>query len=144
MKPFLFKNPKSNVLFFAIVLFMISQMQAVFGAAACTHYASPTGTGNGLSQSSPFQIVNFWSVAGPWKTLCLLDGAYTGANSMITPPENLNGTASAKITLKALNDGAVRINVQGAMVPVVLRYNDYFVLEGFDAYNSSEEVVKLA
>src|SRR3989344_2390269 len=71
--------------------------------ASCTHYASPTGGGNGLSQSSPFQIANFWSQASPGKTLCLLDGTYTGANSMITPPENLNGTASAKITLKVLN-----------------------------------------
>ena len=42
-------------------------------AVGCDYYASPVGTGNGLSQSSPFKIANFWSVASPGKTLCLLD-----------------------------------------------------------------------
>ncbi len=79
-------------------------------AMACDYYASPNGGGNGLSQSSPFRIANFWCVAGPGKTLCLLDGVYTDT---ITPPQNLNGTASARITIKALNDGSVRINGGG-------------------------------
>src|SRR3989338_8507578 len=67
----------------------------------CTHYASPSGGGNGLSQSSPFQITNFWSVAGPGSTLCLLDGTYTGGSSMITPPSGLSGSSGNPITISA-------------------------------------------
>jgi hypothetical protein len=106
----------------------------------CTHYASPTGNGNGLSASSPFKISSFWNVATPGKTLCLLDGVNTDS---ISPPENLNGTASAPITIKALNDGKVRIDGGGVRIPVKLYYNDYFVLEGFDAHNSSAGVISI-
>jgi hypothetical protein len=103
------------------------------GALACDYYASPNGGGSGLSQSSPFRISNFWSLARPGKTLCLLDGVYIDS---IKPPENLNGTASARITIKALNDGKVRIDGSGVRTPVALKNNDYFILEGFDAANA--------
>src|SRR5262245_47422996 len=82
-------------------------------AASCTHYASPNGTGSGLSSSQPFKIANFWPLAKAGRTLCLLDGKYTGSASMINPPQNLSGTASAPITVRALNDGKVTINGQG-------------------------------
>ncbi len=113
-------------------------------AAACTHYASPAGGGNGLSTASPFKIANFWPVAAPGATLCLMDGQYTGASSMINPPQNLRGTAAAPITVRALNDGKVTINGQGSYMPVLLQYNDYFVLEGFNARSSVGNVVSLA
>jgi hypothetical protein len=109
---------------------------SVTAAIACNYYASPSGGGNGLSQSSPFRIPNFWGVAGPGKTLCLLDGVYTDS---ISPPENLNGTASVRITVKALNDGKVRLNGGGIRNPVVLKNNDYFTFEGFDAHNSGDQ-----
>ena len=112
--------------------------------APCTHYASPTGTGNGSSASQPFKIANFWSVAKPGYTLCLLDGEYTGSASMINPPKNLAGTASAKITVRALNDGKVRINGQGSSYPVQLSYNNYFVIEGINASNSAASVVSIS
>ncbi len=107
------------------------------------YYASPTGTGNGLSASTPFKISNFWALATPGNTLMLLDGTYTGVNSMIDPPDNLSGTVGNPITVKAMNDGAVKINGQGLNKPVVLEYNNWFVLEGFDAYDSSGSVVSL-
>ena len=53
------------------------------------------GTGSGVSASQPFKIANFWPLAKPGYTLCLLDGQYTGSASMINPPGNLSGTASA-------------------------------------------------
>jgi hypothetical protein len=112
-------------------------------AATCTYYASPTGTGNGSSASQPFKISNFWPLAKPGYTLCLLDGQYTGSASMINPPQNLSGTASSPITIRALNDGKVTINGQGSLPPVVLYHNDYFVLEGFNASNSYNTVVVL-
>ena len=112
--------------------------------AACTHYASPSGTGNGSSSTQPFKIASFWPVARPGHTLCLLDGQYTGSASMIRPPQNLSGTASARITVRALNDGKVRINGQGSYYPVQLYYNNYFVIEGINASNSAATVVSIS
>jgi hypothetical protein len=105
---------------------------------SCTHYASPTGSGNGLSQSSPFQIVNFWSVAQPGHTLCLLDGTYTGANSMIDPTDGLSGTAGNYITVRALNDGGVTLNADNVYgrKPIDLKFNHYFIVEGVNAHSS--------
>jgi hypothetical protein len=109
-------------------------------ASTCQYFASPTGTGNGLSPSSPSKIANFWSVASPGKTLCLLDGKYVGSQSMIDPPDYLSGTAGSPITIRALNDGRVTIDGQGTLQPVLLRYNDYFVLEGFNVHSSRDDV----
>src|SRR5262249_28327175 len=33
--------------------------------STCNYYASPNGTGDGLSSSTPFQISRFWAVAAP-------------------------------------------------------------------------------
>jgi hypothetical protein len=130
-----------STLFTTLVILMTG---ARAGAASCTHYASPTGTGNGSSASQPFKIANFWSVAQPGDTLCLLDGQYTGSTSMINPPQNRSGTASARITVRALNDGKVWINGQGSNIPVRLSHNNYFVIEGINASNSVATVVTLS
>src|SRR5918996_1416044 len=108
---------------------------------ACDYYASSRGTGNGLSLSSPFKIINFWSVAKPGQTLCLLDGIYTGNHSMIFPPENLHGSSESPITVRALNDGKVLINGQGSEVPIRLYHNNWFVIEGVNACCSKQDVV---
>ncbi len=113
-------------------------------ASTCTHYASPTGAGDGTSATQPFRIVRFWSVAKPGHTLCLLDGQYIGSGSMINPPQNLSGTAAAPITVRAVNDGKVTINGQNSSTPVKLYYNNYFVLEGFNARNSDYTVVLMS
>jgi len=113
-------------------------------AASCTHYASPSGAGNGSSSAQPFRIANFWSVARSGHTLCLLDGQYTGSASMINPPDNMSGTSSAPITVRALNDGKVRINGQGSLYPVQLFNNNYFVIEGINASNSVATVVSIS
>ena len=112
--------------------------------APCDNYASPSGTGNGLFSSSPFKISDFWPVASPGKTLCLLDGTYTGAASMILPPQGLSGAAGIPITIRALNDGKVLINGQGIQRPVLLLYNDWFVIEGINACCSTDDVVGLS
>ena len=139
------KSIKKTFFSILITLLAVAAVSATDGlvsaAVACSYYASPNGGGNGLSQSSPFKIANFWKVASPGKTLCLLDGVYSDA---IKPPQNLNGTASARITVRALNDGKVRINGGGVRTPVSLANNDYFVLEGFDVHNSSGSVVHIS
>jgi hypothetical protein len=118
--------------------------QAFSQAASCNYYASPTGTGTGLSPSSPFKISNFWPLANPGQTLCLLDGTYTGSGSMINPPQNRRGMSGSPITIRALNDGKVLISGQTSGVPIALYYNDWFVIEGVNACCSSASVVSLS
>jgi len=127
-----------------IASFVIGLTGGSVSAETCTHYASPTGTGNGTSAAQPFKVANFWSVAKPGYTLCLLDGEYAGASSMVNPPKNLSGTSSAPITVRALNDGKVRINGQGSAYPVQLSYNNYFIIEGINASNSAASVVSIS
>ena len=105
-------------------------------SSACTHYAAPGGTGNGLSAATPFKVSSFWAVAAPGTTLCLLDGTYTGTDAMIDPPDNLSGTASQPITVRAVNDGGALIDGQGRDKVVFLDRNSYWVLEGFNAARS--------
>ncbi len=100
--------------------------------------------GNGLSASSPFKISNFWGVASAGKTLCLLDGTYTGDSSMIVPPAGLNGASGLPITVRALNDGKVLITGQGTRRPVWLSRDDWWVIEGINACCSSDSVVYLS
>jgi hypothetical protein len=88
-----------------LFLFINNNNNQAHAQSPCTYYASPTGNGNGLSQSSPFKIADFWSKASPGKTLCLLDGTYRGSDSMIDPPDGLSGTAGNPITVRALNEG---------------------------------------
>jgi len=82
------------------------------------------GGGNGLSQNSPFRIADFWGVARPGSTLCLLDGVYQGSAHMITPPAGLNGNSGAHIKVIALNDGTVFLNGQYSNAPLVLNGNN--------------------
>src|SRR5215510_6052440 len=65
---------KRYFVLFVGIFAVIILAESANAQVACTHYASPGGGGNGLSQSSPFQIGNFWKVAQPGNTLCLLDG----------------------------------------------------------------------
>jgi hypothetical protein len=128
---------------FLVFAWMMVAQSTSSAASTCTHYASPTGTGIGTSAAQPFKIANFWPLAKPGYTLCLLDGQYRGSDSMINPPQSLSGTASAPITVRALNDGKVTINGEGDYTPVRLYRNNYFVLEGFNARNSKNSVVAI-
>jgi hypothetical protein len=110
-------------------------------AGVCTHYAAQAGGGNGLTQGSPFQVAQFWGVATPGAVLCLLDGTYTGGNSMLQPPSGLSGTASLPITVQALTEGAVLLDGQHARNPVVLSStNQWWVVRGLNAANGLTNV----
>ncbi|MBN1672297.1 MAG: hypothetical protein JXR37_14755 [Kiritimatiellae bacterium] len=102
-------------------------------ATAVTYYASPNGAGDGRTPQSPFKIADFWPKAGPGDTLLLLDGTYTGEDSMLVPPEGMAGEPDRPITVKALNDGSVLIDGENQRRPVHLSRNAWFVLEGFNA-----------
>ena len=128
------------------IILAISFSTALNAQSNCTHYASPAGSGNGLSSSSPFQISNFGPVAKPASTLCLLNGTYTGANSMINPPDGVSGSAGSPITVRAITDGGVLIDGKGAWVPIHLEQNNYWIIEGVNATAGAsgiEDVVEL-
>lgn len=99
-----------------------------------THWAQQDGSGDGSSDVNPFTVSDFWAVAAPGDVLGLLDGVYTGANNMIRPPDGLSGADGARITVRAVNDGAVRIDSQGASAGALrLRTgNLWWLLQGFD------------
>ena len=117
------------------------------------YYAANNGTGNGLTEDSPFRIIDFLGsyspgiepVAQPGDTLYLLDGTYAGQNNMIFPPCEASrgtgyvgpsGTPGSPITIKALNDGKVLIDATHTQIPCCLNGNDWFVFEGFNVCNS--------
>src|SRR5262245_27672896 len=128
-----------------LTLFVISSPMLPFTdstfsqTSECNYYASPTGTGDG-SKSNPFKISNFWAVAKPGTTLCLLDGTYRGVDSMIQPPALLSGAAGQPITVKCINEGACNIDGQGVRRTIYLSNNSWYVIEGIDAYSSSASV----
>jgi hypothetical protein len=107
----------------------------------CNYYASPRGTGDGASSLTPFRMTNFWAVATPGKTLCLLDGTYQGDANMISPRPGRSGISGSPITIRALNDGGAVIDGQFQRQPVFLKGNSWWVFEGFDAKSSSAEVI---
>lgn len=123
-----------------VLLCLLSSVAA--WAQTCTRWASPAGGGNGLSQSSPYQINSFWSTAAAGNVLCLLDGTYTGANSMINPPDGTSGTSGNPIIVRALNEGQVLITGQNARNPIILQAgNNYIRVQGVNACCSSGTVV---
>jgi hypothetical protein len=115
--------------------------------AGCTHYASPTAGGDGSSPSSPMRVRDFFDVASPGKTLCLLDGTYSGWSSLIQPTDGLSGTAGNPITVRALNDGKVLIDGQWIKFnnPISLKAsNRWFVIEGINVRNGWGTVVSIS
>jgi hypothetical protein len=86
-------------------------------AQECDFYASPDGSGDGLSRSSPFRIGDFLSMPESemsGKTLCLLDGTYQQSINV----SSKSGTASGPITIKALNDNQVTLKNSGTSVSI--------------------------
>jgi hypothetical protein len=85
--------------------------------------------------------VDFWGVASPGTTLCLLNGTYDDGNGMIQPPAGLAGSASLPITIQAVNDGQVLLDGQNLRNPVVLGSNNtWFVVQGLNATNGLSAV----
>jgi hypothetical protein len=105
---------------------------------ACTRYASPNGTGNGLSQGSPYRITNFINGSPqPGDVLCLLDGTYTqdGIELGSTP----SGAPGSPITIRALNDGGAFLDGQYSHRVLFFNGTSYWNIEGIDVANSSED-----
>ena len=111
-------------------------------AWSATYYASQTGSGSTCSLGSPCTVAGAIAlplVAGD--TLYLLDGVYTGANSMISATGLIGTSGAGKITIQAQNDGAVWINGEAARIPVYLKNTKYIVVQGLAGYNSNQSNV---
>jgi hypothetical protein len=60
---------------------------------------------------------------------------------MITPSAGLSGARGNPITVRALNEGQVLIDGQFVRTPVRLDGNNWFLIEGINARNSSGNVL---
>jgi len=114
---------------------------------SCDYFAAPAPDGDpahsGLSQGSPFRPVDFWALGQSQvrgKTLCLMDGTYQGANFMIAPTAGMTGTSSARITVKALNDGGALIDGQFARPALKFCQNSFFVIQGVNFKHGGPQV----
>jgi hypothetical protein len=112
--------------------------------AACDRYAAPAphGAADGKTEATAYLVADFWpevTAAFPEiKTLCLVGdpsspARYRGDASMIDPPDGLGGTASDPITVRALHDGGVLLDGEGARRPIAPSDNDRFIVEGVNA-----------
>ena len=105
-------------------------------------YVANDGTGDGTSVGVPDTLADIWASVNPGDTVYMADGTYQGANNMISPYQQgfsggLHGFDGSPITVSAINDGAVTIDGQGVRWPIYLRENDWWIVEGVNAKNSS-------
>ena len=134
---------------FILMLSVLLYASAALAQSPCTHYAAANGTGSVCSQQSPCKVSSWWPIAGAGKTLCLKDGNYTGAASMIAPPAGIKGTQAAPITIRAENDGKVLLDAQHQDFTVNIGWhnglsNDWFVIEGINGKNGLEAIMSVA
>lgn len=120
------------------LLFFLFLPSLAFGT---TYYASPSGSGSTCSTGSPGTAVACLAILSADDTLILKNGTYQGDNFMLHPTAGLSGTAGHPITVSAETDGGVLIDGQGAREPVLWNNNDYWVVQGFNAANSVDDVM---
>lgn len=114
---------------------------------ACTHYASPGGTGSTCTIGTPC-LVSTWTasaaLAQAGNTLCLNNGTYLrSAGGNIDPPDTVAGAAGTPITVRALNDGQVTIDAQGGFAVFLNDGNDYWHIWGLNAHTGGEAIYRL-
>lgn len=129
---------------YAVILGVVYALSSFSQVEAMVCYASPRGGGDGSSPESPCVITRFWDEAQAGDTLILLDGIYTGAKSMISPPKGLSGAENSPITIRAMNDGKVTIDGENVNHPVRLYHNDWFIVEGLNAHSARSTVVEIS
>jgi hypothetical protein len=113
-----------------------------FGA---TYYVGPSATiSTPCTVNEPCQPKEvFTKDLAPGDEVIFLDGTYQGANYMIANGSNDSGEEGNLLVIKALNDGEVWIDGQGANVPIALNSDsEYLRIEGFNAYHSPQNVVQ--
>jgi hypothetical protein len=114
------------------------------GVGAATYYAAPEGGGDGTSETKPCLLNEGISKLQPGDTLILLDGNYVGDGSMLRVADPVKGTPEAPILIRALHDGKVTIDGEGARFPVQLYQTEYVQVEGINACRSKMTVVSMS
>jgi hypothetical protein len=128
-------------LFLALLLFILTAGPAW----ATSFYVSPSGSGTACTSASPCLMSTALERVRAGDTIWMKDGNYTGSGGMLTAPANLSGTASARITVKAVNDGAVLVDGQGKLPTCqLIENNDYWTIEGINFANSSLAVISIS
>lgn len=116
-------------------------------------YAAPDGAGTGETQSTAMALADIPARYKPGMEIAMVDGVYRGARNMLnfgeddqnpaTPPTWVRGTAQEPVRIFALNDGAVRIDGEGKRIPCYIAHSHFIELSGFDACNSSGDVIAI-
>ena len=121
-----------------VLLLMCIFPSALYAAPpACTHYASSSGSGSTCSDSSPCTFSAWYGgPAGPGKVLCLKDGNYRGDQHMLAFSSK-SGTSGNPITVRALNDGKVRVDGEFGRRPLDCNASHITVM-GVDLANGND------
>jgi Chondroitinase B len=125
-----------------LVLLLICMCASFAHAAppACTHYASPVGSGSTCSESTPCNVGTWLSSkAAPGGVLCLKDGEYKGDSQMLVFSAK-SGTAGSPITIRAQNDGAVLINGEHQRRPIDCAAS-FITVQGVNAKDGNDTTV---
>ncbi|MCP4837772.1 MAG: hypothetical protein GY894_00210 [Planctomycetes bacterium] len=139
-----------------IAIVLVLTLASHSAQAGCDFYAAPDLLGDAQggptgvagadgTSAEPFVMADFWDrgFALPGATLCLKDGIYRGADSMLDVTPNTSGALGNPITIRAVNDGGVFIDGEDLRRPFRLRWSNYWVLEGFNVANSSAFAVSI-
>src|SRR4029077_951353 len=112
-------------------LLLLALSTPVTAQSPCTHYASPAGGGDGSSPGAPLRLGDFFGVARPGATLCLLDGTYSEGVDAV----NVHAAPGSPITIRALHDGGVYLNGQYARNIFFFNGASYLTVQGIDGGN---------
>lgn len=115
-------------------------------AHAADRYATPTGgltSGTCSTTGTACTVQQGLAAMAQGDTLWLANGVYTGTAGMLRVPVGKHGTSAARYTVKATNEGKVRIDGQYAREPVVVDAANYWTIEGLNACCSSSYVVRI-
>jgi hypothetical protein len=140
------------------VLFLASTARA---QVPCTYFAAPLAEEGGkVPEGEPFAarynvgtpdqpiiVADFWArkLVKPGTVLCLKDGEYRGAQSMIRPRGGqLAGRAGARVEIRAVNDGHVWIDGEFQHATLRLSGHHYWTIQGLNLFNSRGPVVGIS
>lgn len=126
----------------AVLLAWVRLSEAQESPKACTHWASPTGSGSACTNTSPCRAKTWIdsNLFQPGASLCLKDGTYTGSDSMLFVNSGKGGTETSPIWIRAENEGKVLINGQFGTRPIDC-YGHDVVFWGFNARDGNDHSI---
>src|SRR5262245_52578781 len=116
------------------------------GVWAADLYVSPFGSGSTCSATSPCTVAQSMSLVRPGDHIKMQNGTYSGSNAMFSC-NGISGTASARIYVEAINEGAVLIDGQQSYVTLRLGSGspcNYWTFQGINVANSSADIIAVA